>query len=183
VPAAELVALDRFAIERARQLQAEVIEAYRDYEFHLIYQKVHNFCVLDLGGFWLDILKDRLYTTPARPAAALGADRAVARGRGDGALARADPVVHRRGDLAAPARPARRVGVPVGWWELPDVHPSPGIDWEAVLALKVDVARELERLRAEGRIGAPLEAEVDVYLDGPTSRPASAGSARNCASC
>ena len=51
------------------------------------------------------------------------------------------------------------------WWELPDVHPSPGIDWDAVLALKSDVARELERLRAEGRIGAPLEAEVDVYLD------------------
>jgi isoleucyl-tRNA synthetase len=65
LPPGELVALDRWAIERARMLQAELVEAYRDYEFHLIYQKLHNFCVIDLGGFWLDILKDRLYTTPA----------------------------------------------------------------------------------------------------------------------
>jgi isoleucyl-tRNA synthetase len=45
------------------------------------------------------------------------------------------------------------------------VHPTAGIDWEAVFALKADVARELERLRVAGAIGAPLEAEVDVYLD------------------
>ena len=51
------------------------------------------------------------------------------------------------------------------WWPLPDAHPSPGIDWSAVLALKADVSRELERLRVAGGIGAPLEAEVDVYLD------------------
>ena len=49
---------------RARSvLQQEIAQAYRDYAFHLIYQKVHNFCVVDLGGFYLDILKDRLYTT------------------------------------------------------------------------------------------------------------------------
>ncbi|HEU4530267.1 MAG TPA: isoleucine--tRNA ligase, partial [Steroidobacteraceae bacterium] len=61
----QLVALDRWALERTAQLQREVTEAYRSYQFHLIYQKVHNFCVVDLGGFYLDILKDRLYTTAA----------------------------------------------------------------------------------------------------------------------
>ena len=68
---------------RARaQLQEEVAAAYRRYEFHLIYQKVHNFCVVDLGGFYLDVLKDRLYTTPTRePGAPLGADRDVSHRR------------------------------------------------------------------------------------------------------
>jgi isoleucyl-tRNA synthetase len=51
------------------------------------------------------------------------------------------------------------------WWQLPDVHPAPGVDWDAVLALKSEVSGELERLRAAGAIGAPLEAEVDVYVD------------------
>ncbi|MFZ2507411.1 MAG: class I tRNA ligase family protein, partial [Steroidobacteraceae bacterium] len=51
------------------------------------------------------------------------------------------------------------------WWPLPEVPPSTEIDWAAVIALKSDVARELERLRAAGRLGAPLEAGVDVYLD------------------
>ena len=63
LPGDELVALDRWAIARTRVLQQEIAQAYRDYAFHLIYQKVHNFCVVDLGGLYLDILKDRLYTT------------------------------------------------------------------------------------------------------------------------
>ena len=54
----------RCALARTRGLQAEIIEAYRRYAFHLIYQKVHNFCSVDLGGFYLDVLKDRIYTTP-----------------------------------------------------------------------------------------------------------------------
>src|SRR5260221_5269551 len=65
LPFAELVALDAWAIERTRDLQGEIEAAYKDYQFHLIYQKVHNFCVVDLGGYYLDIIKDRLYTTPA----------------------------------------------------------------------------------------------------------------------
>ncbi len=63
-------------------LQAEIAAAYRTYQFHLIYQKVHNFCVVDLGGFYLDVLKDRLYTTPRdRSSAPLCADRDVSHRR------------------------------------------------------------------------------------------------------
>ena len=60
----DMVALDRWAVERCHALQEGVTEAYRSYEFHQIYQRVHNFCVVDMGGFYLDVLKDRLYTTP-----------------------------------------------------------------------------------------------------------------------
>ena len=166
LPPAELVAIDRFAIERARALQQEVIEAYRDYEFHLIYQKVHNFCVVDLGGFWLDILKDRLYTTPAAGAPRRSAQTAMWH-VAEAMVRWLAPILSFTAEEIWGFLPGKRdesVFLST-WWELPDVHPSRGIDWEAVLALKSDVARELERLRAEGRIGAPLEAEVDVYLD------------------
>ncbi len=91
------MAIDRWAIARTAALHEEIAEAYRKYEYHVIYQKVLNFCVADLGGFYLDLLKDRLYTTPKKSAGApLGADRAVPHRGGDGALARADPLVHRR---------------------------------------------------------------------------------------
>jgi len=65
VPPGEMLELDRWAVARALRLQEEVVAAYRDYQFHLIYQKVHNFCVVDLGGFYLDVIKDRQYTTRA----------------------------------------------------------------------------------------------------------------------
>ncbi len=64
VAAADMLELDRWVVDRAHQLQEEIIAAYRDYQFHLIYQKIHNFCVVDLGGFYLDVIKDRQYTTP-----------------------------------------------------------------------------------------------------------------------
>src|SRR5258705_13623285 len=59
------VAIDQWATAKAFALQNDVVTAYRNYEFHDIYQKVHNFCVVELGGFYLDIIKDRLYTTGA----------------------------------------------------------------------------------------------------------------------
>ncbi|NJD07267.1 MAG: isoleucine--tRNA ligase, partial [Methylococcaceae bacterium] len=65
VPAADLLSLDRWVVDRAFQLQQEVIEAYDSYQFHLIYQKVHQFCAVDLGAFYLDVTKDRNYTGKA----------------------------------------------------------------------------------------------------------------------
>ena len=59
----EMIELDRWAVDRTLQLQQEIVAAYRDYQFHVIYQKIHNFCVVDLGGFYLDVIKDRQYTT------------------------------------------------------------------------------------------------------------------------
>jgi isoleucyl-tRNA synthetase len=166
LPPAELVAIDRWAIERARRLQAEVIEAYREYEYHLIYQKVHNFCVVDLGAFWLDILKDRLYTTPARGVPRRSAQTAMYH-VAEAMVRWLAPILSFTAEEIWKLLPGERAAsVFLGtWWTLPDVHPAAGIDWEAVLALKSDVSRELERLRVAGEIGAPLEAEVDVYLD------------------
>ncbi|MDX1321169.1 MAG: class I tRNA ligase family protein, partial [Oceanospirillum sp.] len=59
----EMLSLDQWAVDRALQLQGELEGAYNEYHFLSIYQKVHNFCAQDLGGFYLDIIKDRQYTT------------------------------------------------------------------------------------------------------------------------
>jgi len=61
----DMIALDRWAVGRADALQAELRELYDGYHFHLVYQRLHNFCGNELGGFYLDIIKDRQYTTPA----------------------------------------------------------------------------------------------------------------------
>jgi isoleucyl-tRNA synthetase len=166
LPARELVAIDRWAIERARRLQSEIIEAYREYEYHVIYQKVHNFCVVDLGAYWLDILKDRLYTTPAGGRPRRSAQTAMYH-VAEAMVRWLAPILSFTAEEIWRFLPgAREESVFMAtWWQLPDVHPTPGVDWEAVLALKSDVSGELERLRAAGAIGAPLEAEVDVYVD------------------
>ena len=73
----DLVAIDQWAIAKTFALQNDVVTAYRNYEFHKIYQEIHNFCVVELGGFYLDIIKDRLYTTGANSAPRRSAQTAV----------------------------------------------------------------------------------------------------------
>jgi isoleucyl-tRNA synthetase len=163
LPMAELVAIDRWAIARARELQHEIIGAYRDYAFHLIYQKVHNFCVVDLGAFYLDILKDRLYTTPAGSRARRSAQSAMWH-IAECMVRWLAPILsftaeelwrHLRGDRAESV-------FLTTWHQLPEL-PADAINWSALIALRGDVARELERLRIAGEIGAPLDAELDVW--------------------
>jgi len=160
-----LVELDRWAIERTRELQAEVVAAYRDYEFHLIYQKVHNFCVVDLGGFYLDVIKDRLYTTGADSEPRRSAQTAlywIAE-----AMARwLAPILSFTAEEIWRHMPGERAEsvFHTTWAQLPDAAPGPAaVDWPAVLEVRSVVLRELERLRVEGRIGAPLDAVVDLY--------------------
>ena len=113
LPAGELVALDRWVLARTRALQAEIIDAYRRYAFHLIYQKVHNFCTVDLGGLLPGCHQGpHVHHARGRCRAPLGADGHVPHRREHGALAGAHPVLHRRGGVALPARRAAGVGVP-----------------------------------------------------------------------
>ena len=172
----QMVAIDQWAVSQAFTLQNEILTAYRNYEFHEIYQKLHNFCVVELGGFYLDIIKDRLYTTgrtslPRRSAqtALYHLAHAMVRWIAPILSFTADEVW---GHLAGASGESVQLSV---WHAFPPgvEHASP-IDWPAFIALKADVARELERLRADGAIGAPLEAEVTVYAQGPQAAPIAA---------
>src|SRR5205814_1298140 len=65
LPVAEWLEIDRYALAMTREMANACIADYAKFEFHLVAQRIQNFCSEDLGGFWLDILKDRLYTTRA----------------------------------------------------------------------------------------------------------------------
>ncbi|NBW90225.1 MAG: isoleucine--tRNA ligase, partial [Gammaproteobacteria bacterium] len=162
VDAEQLVALDRWAIGRARALQHEVIEAYRTYQFHVIYQRVHQFCVVDLGGCYLDVIKDRLYTTPTTSLARRSAQTAMHH-IAEAMVRWLAPILSFTAEEIWQHLPGPH-GASVFhavWHEFPAL-PADGIDWDALLALRGEVARELERLRGAGDIGAPLEAEVEI---------------------
>jgi isoleucyl-tRNA synthetase len=165
VPLDQLVSLDAWALRRTAALQEEVVAAFRDYQFHLVYQRVHNFCVNDLGGLYLDVLKDRLYTTPAESPARRSAQTAIFH------------IAHAMVRWLAPIlsftaeeiwqHVPRAEGDPQSvflatWYAVPAV-PAGSIDWERLIAARQAVQRELEKLRDAGAIGAPLEAAVDLY--------------------
>ncbi len=163
LPVTELLALDRWALNRTRALQAEVLEAYRNYAFHLIYQKVHNFCSVDLGSFYLDVIKDRMYTTPAAGSARRSA-QSVMFHIAESMVRWLAPILSFTAEEVWGYLPGTRADsvFHATWHGLPETPPD-AIDWQLLLALRGDVTRELEKLRDAGRIGAPLDARVDVY--------------------
>ena len=163
VKPADMVAFDRWALARARQVQEEVVAAYKRYEFHAIYQTVHKFCVVDMGSLYIDVLKDRLYTMPTESGprrsgqtAMYHIAEAMVRWLAPILSFTADEMYH-----YLPGKRAESVFLET-WHALPEV-PRDDVDWAALIALRGDVLRELEKLRDGGVIGASLEAEVDVY--------------------
>ena len=73
----ELLSLDRWAIAKSLELQNEIIAAYKEFNFHLIHQRLQHFCTVDMGGFYLDIIKDRQYTTQSNSVARRSAQTAL----------------------------------------------------------------------------------------------------------
>ena len=169
----DLVAIDQWVISKTFALQNDVITAYRNYEFHDIYQKIHNFCVVELGGFYLDIIKDRLYTTATNSAPRRSAQTAV--NHVAHAMVRwLAPILSFTADEAwhhLPNVPNESVFLNT-WHELPaGAERASAINWPALIGLKADVARELERLRAAGALGSSLEAEVTVFVPEALAAP------------
>ncbi len=172
VQADELVSLDRWLLRRVATLDEEIRAAYDGYAFHLIYQKLHQFCALDLGSFYLDVLKDRIYTMPRASSGRRSAQTAMI--HAIEALTRwMAPVLSFTADEIwrhLPARKTESVFLDV-WHTIPEAliagdAVAEDAYWGRVLALRADVARELENLRAQGTIGSGLDAEVEFYCDG-----------------
>jgi isoleucyl-tRNA synthetase len=163
----DMVAVDRWALKRTQELQDELIEAYRNYQFHLIYQKVHNFCSVDLGGFYLDVLKDRLYTTGAKSAPRRSAQTAMYWIL-EAMVRWLAPILSFTAEEIWRFTPgARDESVFMQTWvQLPLVAPtSHEVDWDLIFKVRSGVSRELEKLRNGGAIGGPLDAEIDLYCE------------------
>jgi len=159
----DMLPLDAYALARARQLQEEVTAAYRRYEFHLIYQKVHNFCIVDMGGLYLDVTKDRLYTMPTDSRGRRSAQSAMYH-IAESMVRWLAPILSFTAEEIwgyLPGERSESVFLET-WHRLPEVRED-SIDWTALIGLRAHVLQEIEKLRAAGLVGSSLEGEVDVY--------------------
>ena len=168
VPATEMIALDRWVVDRALLLQQEIVAAYQQYQFHQIYHRIHNFCVVDLGGFYLDVIKDRQYTTGADSLPRRSCQTAMHR-IAEAMVRWLAPILSFTADEIWQHLPGERdqTVFTAQWYEgLCALEGGDGYDrgfWSQVLAVRTAVGRELEAARAAGRIGAALDAEIDLY--------------------
>jgi isoleucyl-tRNA synthetase len=160
---AEMVAIDRWALQRTAALHEEIADAYRKYEYHLIYQKIHNFCVVLLGGFYLDLLKDRLYTTPKKSVARRSAQTALFH-IAESMVRWLAPILSYTADEIWSFLPGNRSeSVFLETWHAVPKVPEEPVDWNLLIQLKAAVAQELEKLRVAGTIGGSLDAEVEIF--------------------
>ncbi len=167
----DMVALDRWIVHRAGQLQARIEDAYARYDFAEIVQALSNFCSVDLGSLYLDVTKDRLYTMPEHSVGRRSAQTAMYH------VAEAftrwiAPVLSFTADelwshLPAPAEGTREANVQFATWYTGLTTLDGDADWglqdfERVLELRERVAKVLEPMRASGEIGAALDAEIEL---------------------
>jgi len=168
LPFAEMLALDRWAVDRALLLQQDIEHAYREYRFWHVYSKLHNFCVQDMGGFYLDIIKDRQYTTSADSRARRSCQTALWH-IAEALVRWMAPILAFTADEIWQYLPGERgESVHLALWyqgltELPQDFALGRAFWEQVMAVKTTVNKELERLRAAKQIGGNLQAEVTLY--------------------
>jgi len=167
VEPSEMLALDQWAVMRAEQVQAEVLAAYESYEFHKIYQLVHNFCSVELGGFYLDITKDRQYTMPAKSVARRSAQTA-AYYIVEGLTRWLAPILTFTAEELWQHIPGERTDSVffATWYKFPamPLREGMGLDfWQQIVEVRDAVNKELEKARTAGVIGSALNAEVGLY--------------------
>jgi isoleucyl-tRNA synthetase len=168
LPKSEMLALDQWAVAQTLHFQTEIIEAYKNYNFHIIYQKLHNFCSEDMGSFYLDVIKDRQYTTHENCAARRSAQTAI---------------YHIIETMTRWMAPILSFTAEEIWQQIPGVHSDSvlletwyeglfDLDssaemnfnfWIAIQQTRTQVSKQLEQIRVDGKIGSSLDAEVKLY--------------------
>jgi isoleucyl-tRNA synthetase len=168
VPYEQMEELDRLALHRLMDLNERVLGYYKDFDFHLIYHSLHNFCVLDLSSFYLDVIKDRLYTSPRRSAARRSAQTAMneilevlVRLMAPILSFTADEIWQYMKGNDRPLSVHADMFVPVN-----DSYKDPQLasKWEEILAVRKEVTKALEIARKEKTIGHSLDASVTLGL-------------------
>jgi isoleucyl-tRNA synthetase len=170
VPVADLLPIDRFILHRLQRLIERVRTAYEEYEFHVLYHGLHHFCAVDLSAFYLDVLKDRLYTSA--PGSRLRRSAQTALHEILVALVKLmAPVLSFTADevwryISIPEKPTS-----VHLTELPALRPellneTLAAEWDRLLQIREAVLRGLEAARKDRRIGSAQEAAVEVVAPG-----------------
>jgi isoleucyl-tRNA synthetase len=170
LPVDQLISLDRWAVGCAARLQRSIEQAYDRYDFHSIYQALHNFCVVDMGGFYLDIIKDRLYTT--------GTDSHPRRSAQTAMFLIAEsmtrwiaPIMSFTAEEIWREMPGERDASVflATWYGLPDPDATEKgpVNWESLIRVRESVLKALEDLRIAEVIGPGLDASVEVFAEEP----------------
>jgi isoleucyl-tRNA synthetase len=176
VPVAEMTELDRYALQMTAQMQAGVVEDYRAYQFHLVTQKLQGFCSEELGGFYLDILKDRLYTCGADSRARRSAQTALWH-VAQSLVRLMAPILSFTAEEAwqVMGRKPAPEGAPAGsvfeevWHAVPGSGLEPAVveSWGTVREFRELVSKRIEEKRERKKVGSSLAAELDIAAAGP----------------
>ncbi len=171
LPADKMLPLDRWAVAVTYRLQAEIQEAYKQYEFHHIYHKLHNFCSSEMGGFYLDIIKDRQYTMQADCVGRRSTQTAMY--HIVTAMSRwMAPILSFTAEELWEHIPGEKTeSVFIGEWsnQLFDLNDSDVMNfefWSTVIEVRDAYLKEVEKLRASGGVKSSLEIEATLYCDG-----------------
>lgn len=167
----QLLDLDRWMLSEAKNFQKTIVEDYNNYDFHQIYQWLHHYCGVTLSSFYLDIIKDRIYTTQENSLARRSA-QTVMYHIAEGLVRWMAPILSFTADEIWQYMPGDRSASVflADWYQgFPQVSCRNDVVWKLVSNVGDDVrgavSRELEKLRADNQIGSSLDAEVDIYCN------------------
>ncbi len=166
----DMVALDRWVVRRAAALQTEILEAYEQYNFHLVTQKLMQFCSVELGSFYLDIIKDRQYTAKGDSLARRSCQSALFL-IAEAMVRWIAPILSFTADEVWQSLPGEREEYVFTqtWYEgLASVTLDSDLSddyWASLITVRDEVNKAIEQARREQRVGGSLEAEVTLYAD------------------
>ena len=170
---ADLLPLDRYMLARTRDLTEKILGWYEAFEFHRVYQAVNEFAIVDLSSFYLDVLKDRMYTfAPSNPARRSA--QTVLWQITEALVRLVAPILSFTSDEVwdyLPAMKGREASVHLALFPKPEhifaADPAPLLEeWKQIFAVRDEAMRVLEEARQEKRIGKGLEAEIEIAASG-----------------
>jgi isoleucyl-tRNA synthetase len=168
VPYAELLEIDRWALHRTQELIKDVNVNYKSLQFHRIFHALHNFCSVEMSAFYLDILKDRLYTFAKDSKERRAAQTALYCVLLSLVKLSAPIIVHTAEEIWSTTTHRDEDVWSIHLTTFPTYNPDwidSSLDerWEKLINIRTDVTRELEKMRAAKLIGNSLEASVNLY--------------------
>ena len=169
LPVADWLEIDRYALALARRLQEQVAADYRRYEFHRVVQALQGFCSEELGAFYLDILKDRLYTTGANSKPRRAAQSALWHILQTFVRLMAPVLSFTAEEIWQVLSKNPEDSVMLATWHaLPALEQESALTarWQQIREARAEVSKVLEDLRVAGKIGSSLQAEVEIRAAG-----------------
>ena len=167
LPYDELIAIDQWALRLTKRVQEELLQYYESFQFHLVYQRLHQFCAVEMGSFYLDVLKDRLYTTPTTSVARLSAQTTMHHIL-QSLVRWIAPILSFTAEEIWQSLDESEDSVFLTQWytKLPEQTDAVQDQfWMNIITLRSEVNKQIEAKRAAGEIGGALDAEVTIHAN------------------